>query len=241
MGVKPIQSVQRALVVLEAVAERQPIGVADLSRALGDDKSAVQRALVTLQAAGWIQPVGDEPTRWELTARPLVVASRAERHSGLRERARAALDGLRDDTGETALFAVLDGARVVIVDTAESPQLLRTAPHPGMVVPTDTGALGRAILAQFPPADLGRFPDLTVDDTLLAELADVRRRGWSRKSRDLAPGTMSVGVAVLAGGAPVGALGITAPTSRLPADRERRAGRLLATAAAALSSDMVNN
>ena len=63
-------------------------------------------------------------------------------------------------------------------------------------LPTPVRSVGRSSPSSRPPTS-SRFPGLTVDDTLLAELADVRRRGWSRKSRDLAPGTMSVGVAVL--------------------------------------------
>ena len=135
MPVKPIQSVERALRVLEAVAEEQPVGVADLARSLDEDKSAVQRALVTLAAAGWIEPVLDEPTRWVLANRPLVLAVRAEKRMNLRDPARTALEGLRDETEETAVFAVLDGHRVVIIDAVESTHMLRTTAPVGMTVP----------------------------------------------------------------------------------------------------------
>ena len=55
MAVKPLQSLQRALSVIEAIAANQPIGVAALARLLGEDKSAVQRDLMTLADAGWIR------------------------------------------------------------------------------------------------------------------------------------------------------------------------------------------
>jgi IclR family acetate operon transcriptional repressor len=142
---------------------------------------------------------------------------------------------LRDATGETALFAVLDVHRVVIVDIVESHELLRTAPPIGMTTPTDTGALGRAMLAHLPPAELERVPGIRIDQPLLDELAAVRRRGWSQKARDITPGTVSLGAPVLDGERPIAALGITGPASRLPPATQRRAGAVLAAAAASLS------
>jgi len=237
VAVQRVRSIERALAILEAVAEQQPVGVAELARTLADDKSAVQRALVTLHAAGWIQPDGGEPTRWELTARPLVVAARAERRSGLHVRVRAALEALRDATGETAIFAALDGHRVVVVDTVESQEVLRSAPPLGLVIPTTTGALGRAILAALPPDELEHFPDVALDAPLRAELVAVLTRGWSRNAPDVGPGTKSVGAAVVQGGRPVGAIAVTAPASRLPASAQDAVGRHVANAAAALSND----
>ena len=43
MAVKPVQAVTRALAVLDAVAQHEPVGVAALGRILGEDTSAVQR------------------------------------------------------------------------------------------------------------------------------------------------------------------------------------------------------
>ena len=57
-GVKTLRTVDKALRVLDAVAEHQPIGVGALARLLTMDKSAVQRILVSLQRAGWICPAG---------------------------------------------------------------------------------------------------------------------------------------------------------------------------------------
>lgn len=72
-----MQSVLNALRVLEEVAARQPVGVADLARALDLPKSSAQRALRTLDTAGWIRPAGGEVTRWVLTTKALQVGRRA--------------------------------------------------------------------------------------------------------------------------------------------------------------------
>lgn len=234
MAVKGLRSTERVLTVLEAVAEHQPIGVGALTRALDEDKSAVQRALVTLEGAGWIRATGEEQTRWELTTRALVVAGNARRRSGIGHRSRAALEALHHETGETTILAVPDGRRVVIVDVVESTQMVRTAPHIGMVVPAAESAMGIAVLAAMDDDEAAAFLGGAPGDALSRELAEVRRLGWSRNEHQ--PGAASVGAAILdRRGRPVAALSISAPAERLPRDLLPRYGSLVAEAARGLS------
>jgi IclR family acetate operon transcriptional repressor len=241
MTVKRVRSAERVLFALEVLAEHQPIGVGALARLLEDDKSAVQRALVTLHAAGWIRPAGGDQTRWELTTRALVVAHHAQRRLGLRQRARAALDALRDETGESIILAVPDNDRIVIVDVVESRQLVRTAPHVGMVIPAATSATGQAILAAMHDdehrAFLGGDPSAAVSATMRDELALVRQRGWSLNADDVARGATSVGAAILGtDGRPLGGIAVSGLSERMPIDVQEKYGRRVAEVAAAISS-----
>src|SRR5262245_5388931 len=65
-SVKEIRSVRNACALVEAVAERQPLGVSDLARLTGIEKSAAHRLAVTLHSAGWLDPTGDG--RWQIAA-----------------------------------------------------------------------------------------------------------------------------------------------------------------------------
>jgi IclR family transcriptional regulator, acetate operon repressor len=234
MTVKRVRSAERVLATLEALAESQPIGVGALARLLDEDKSATQRALVTLHAAGWIRPVAG--ALWELSTRASVVALRAERRSGLRTRARPVLEALRDETGETTLLAVADRSTIVVVDVVESGQLVRTAPHVGLVVDGPTSAAGRAILAHMDEADLVAFLGRPVDTALSALLARERARGWSLNDRAVAPGASAVGAAVLGSdGGPIGSITISAPASRLPRAAQRAWGERVRVVARELS------
>ena len=219
MPVKQVQSAARVLATFEMLAEHQPAGVGALARLLDDDKSAVQRALMTLAEAGWIQRTAVDPGRWEVTARVLALAHAAHRHTDLRERMRPTLQALRDETGETAFLSVPAGGRVVVaVDVVESLQLVRAAPHVGLVVPPDTSAAGQAILAHLPPDELALFLGGPVSPALAERLAEVRRRGWSVNDQDVVAGARGVGAAVLAaGGRPVASVTISVPADRLPA------------------------
>jgi IclR family acetate operon transcriptional repressor len=237
MTVKRVRSAERVLFALEVLAEHQPIGVGALARLLEDDKSAVQRALVTLHAAGWIRPAGGDQTRWELTTRALVVAHHAQRRLGLRQRARAALDALRDETGESIILAVPDNDRIVIVDVVESRQLVRTAPHVGMVIPAATSATGQAILAAMDDDEHRAFVGGVTSDDMRAELALVRERGWSLNADDVARGATSVGAAILGtDGQPLGGIAVSGLSERMPLDVQEKYGRRVAEVAAVISS-----
>ena len=237
MGVKEMRSATRTLAVLETLAEHQPIGVRALARILDDDKSAVHRALITLAEAGWIHRTGDDnSSQWELTTRALVVAQHAQRRSGLRQRARSALETLQRTTQESTLLAVPDAGRIVAVDVVESTQLVRTVPYVGMVIPTTTSAAGQAILAYLSAEELDAFLGEAPSAALRARLLEVRERGWSLNAGDVVPGASSVGAAILdADRRPTAVIAISIPTERLPVARRAELGTLVAATAAGLA------
>ena len=237
MAVKAVRSATRVLAVLEAVADLQPVGLGALARHLDEDKSAVQRALATLAEDGWIRAVPGDPPRWELTARALVMASRAALRSDLRQRARPVIESLRDQTDESVLLAVPDPPRVVTLDVVESRQLVRAAPHLGMVLPPVGSSATQALFAHLPadelPAYLGHAPDRTT----LTALAAVRERGWALNRGDVTEAASGIAAAVLdRSGRPVGAIAVSAPTERLPESRHDAVGALVMAAAAGLTA-----
>ncbi len=236
MTVKAVRSATRVLAVLEAVAELQPVGLGAVTRHLGEDKSAVQRALATLAEDGWIRALPGEPPRWELTTRTLVLASRSAVRSDLRQRARPVLEQLRDETGESVLLAVADAPRIVTLDVVESRQLVRAAPHVGMVIPPVGSAAGQALLAHLPVEDLPAYLGTQPDEAFLRQLEVVRRRGWSLNQGDITASASGVGAAVLGpSGRPLAAIAVSAPSARLPRARHEPLGRRLAEAAASLA------
>lgn len=240
MSVKRLRSASRVLAILEAVAEHQPIGVGALARLLDDDKSAVQRALMTLADDGWIRQAPGVPTRWELTTRIHVVANMAQGYTDLRNRARITLDALRDETGESIILAVPDVGRLVVIDVLESPQLVRTAPYVGMVIPGSTSAAGRAVLARMTKSEQSAFLGEAPTKTTLAEVDRVRERGWSLNDGDIVAGATSVGAAIVDQDLrPIAAIVISAPAVRMATDTQSRLGALVANAAATLSTSAI--
>ncbi len=139
-----MQSVVKALRVLEAVAERQPVGVGELSRRLGLPKSTVQRCLTTLGDAGWLRPSPENAGTWALSTHALALGRRAERD--LVAAAQAPMRILRDRLNETVHLAVRHEDQVVIIDKLESSHQLRVSRAIGTSGPFNESAAGQAML-----------------------------------------------------------------------------------------------
>jgi IclR family acetate operon transcriptional repressor len=233
MPVKPVQSASRVLATFEALAEHQPIGVGALARILDFDKGGVQRALITLADAGWIERVGGG-ARWELTSHVLVLT---QRRSGLRQRARATLEALRDETQETVILNVPEGGQIVVLDVVESNQLVRTSPKVGFAVPAPGSAGGQAILAHLPDAEVALYVGGPPDAGLVARLAEVRQRGWALNAGEVTPGARAVSAPILdADHRAIASVVLSAPADRMPGEVQEALGPLVVAAARRLSS-----
>jgi len=236
LTVKRSRSASRVLAVLEGIANHQPIGVSELARLLAADKSGVQRAIMTLADAGWIATAPGTPTRWQLTPHLLTIANPGYSGNDLRQRARAALQALRNQTGETVLLDVADGRQFVVIEVLESTQLLRIAPHVGMVVPARGSATSRAMMAYMTPeqhlAVLGAPPDTE----LLQHFALARERGYAVSAGDVTSGFTNIAAPIFdTDGCPVGAIVVSAPSERLPESRYDEVGALVLQAARSVS------
>lgn len=138
MAVNPNRSGTRLLAVFEHIAQFQPLGVRELARSMGLDKSAVQRAIATLAEAKWIQPSPNRPGTWELTMRIVQIAHFAQGGNSLRDRVRPVLEQIRDITGETAFLALPELDGLVVVETAESKHPLRIVIPVGVTLGSDS-------------------------------------------------------------------------------------------------------
>ena len=236
MAVKRNLSAGRMLAVFEAIAQGQPIGVSELARALGADKSAIQRDLVTLADAKWIVQVPGSGGQWELTPRVLTLARPPHSSDRLRVRARPILERLRGKTGETAYLAVPDDDHFIVVDAVESPHMLRMVPPVGIVIPLARSATGRAMLASLPADSRETALGEPISATLARELAETALRGYAINDGDIVAGALSMAAVIQSGeGETIGSLVLTAPGERLSGERRRVAGELLRQAAAELS------
>lgn len=235
MSVKRSRSASRVLAVLETIARHQPVGVSELARLLEADKSAVQRAIMTLADEGWIHAAPGGPTRWQLTGHIHAVAHMAHGSNDLRQRARRVLETLRDESGETVLLTTPDLGQYVVIDVVESRQLLRTAPHVGMIVHVTDSATGRAFLPYMSRERqvelFGRSPDAAQ----LQAFALILEQGFAVSEGDLIGGSVNIAAPIFEEGRPAGAVVVSAPKERLTPEHHARIGAMAARAARTLS------
>lgn len=236
MSVKSSQSGARMLAVFEAIAGGQPVGASALARLLDEDKSAVQRSLVTLSRAGWIATTTERPVRWELSARLFSLAHLPHSSEDLRRRAAPALTDLRDRTGETAFLAIPDLSHFIVVEVAESRQLLRTAPPIGEIIEVTGTATGRVMLANMSEERRAQLLRRAPTPAESAEFEACRSRGFAVSVGEVVAGTSNIAAPVIgAKGEAVAAIGITAPTDRLEPSKHESVGVMLAQQAERLS------
>jgi IclR family transcriptional regulator, acetate operon repressor len=226
-SVKENQSVRNACALLEAIAHEQPIGVSELARRTGVDKSAAHRVAVTLERAGWLTRT--DGGRWRIAPALASLLRRAGADS-LVETVRPFLEQLRDDSAETTMLVTVEHGRLVVLDVADSPHALRITAPVGSELPFRNSSALRAIAAHSSAAELDalRRLDPGLDDQTLAE---TRRRGWALNDREITPDTRVVGAAVLgADDRPLAAIITCAPAARVDLDAMHIIGARVADA-----------
>lgn len=240
------RSVANALHALVLLGARRPVRLTDVSARLGVAPSTAHRLLATLRAHGFAE---QEPGGRRYRAGPALLAlARGEfDQRSLLRAARAELDRLRDESGETANLLTLDGPDAFFLDGAEARRTLRVAPRTGDHVPAYGTAGGKVLLAQL-PADVVRmrYPDglrpltpLTRADlpALLRDLAVCRRTGHALNLGESVLDVHAVAVAVPAPDGPsTASLTVSAPSTRLTRARALALVPLLKERASALAA-----
>ena len=231
MAVARLTTVEKALRVLAAVADNQPISGSQLSRDLDLDKNAIQRILVTLGHQGWLQQdrrVGG----WRLGPQSLVVGGRYA--GALRERAHPVLHDLATETGETVTLWAVEGDAFTVVDGVESTQTLRGTIPIGYSASITEGGDFMAFCDAFTRERL-------MDSNALTAMTDervehIREQGYYVVDTEYAS-TIAVGAPVWdSRPLPVAAILLVAPADRLQGDALAATGARVAEAAGGLSS-----
>lgn len=220
-----VKSADRALAIIEFVAERGSVRFQDIVDDLSLARSSAHALLRTLVASGWLQQ--DPHTRaYALGLRAWQIGQKYNGNRGLAEIARPHMDVLAKTVGETVQLARLDGIENVYLAISESPHPFRLASSVGMRLHSHATALGKSLLSQLDPEDarkrltavvLPRFTEHTITDpdTLLHEIAQTRTRGYSTDEGEYLAGTRCVAVPLINDGAElIAALSVTAPAVR---------------------------
>lgn len=246
------QSVTRVIRILEMLsATPAPIGLAELSRALGTPKSSLAALLRGLADEEFVVS-SDGMFRLGPGAFGLGSAlTEARRRVQSPELVRAGLRRLAERTGETALFAVRDrdGATLTYVDSVESRNAVRFAVSVGDRRPLYATAGGRMLLSGLSDANLAAYlnalkpeaitPRTETSKTALAEAINAARAAGVAQTVDQA-GEGVTGTAALvrdASGTVLGAMIVAAPSARLQ-DRRDDLAQLVKDEAAAISRSL---
>lgn len=243
-----IAAVDRALSVLEALAEHPKQGVTELAARLGLTKTIVFRLLSTLETRGFVSRDPDKAV-FSLGYRMGVLGEQAGAQNALLTAARPVMERLRDDTTENINLVLRDGLQSLVLATLAGHHAMRIFANPGRYGPLYAGG-GSVLLLAFAPEDvqqallakpLSRFtPATTTDpDELRARLEMIRADGYHIAINDLDEGAFSIAAPILnAAGEVVAALSVAGAMARYDEMRRRRYLELVSGAAAEISGKL---
>ncbi|MET0529515.1 MAG: helix-turn-helix domain-containing protein, partial [Microvirga sp.] len=141
-----IAAVHRALLVLEALAEKPGQGVTALSKSLGLTKSIVFRLLQTLEDRGFVYR-DPELAVYSLGYRVGVLGERVGRDGSLLFAAPPVMDALRDRTSENVNLIVREGLRSLVLATRSGRHSIRLFAQAGRHGPLHAGGGSLCLLA----------------------------------------------------------------------------------------------
>jgi IclR family transcriptional regulator, KDG regulon repressor len=236
-----IGAVDRALSLLEIVAENPGLGVTEIAGLTGNTKSLVFRLIFTLERRGYV--IKDPATRtYTLGYRPMFLAANAHDQIRVLRAADPFLDQLAAQSRETVNLLVRDGEHSVCIATRQPAQPARLYAQLGRRGPLHVGG-GPKILLAFAPLDvrerilagpLQRFNDATIIDPAMLRpvLERIGRSGANESFGDLDTEAFSFAQAIRDGqGEVVAAVSVAGGRARLTeakADDHRRLVREMA-------------
>jgi DNA-binding IclR family transcriptional regulator len=243
------QAVLRAIALLKAFSDEQPqLGLADLARMVGLNKTTTYRLLTALESQGLIaRDLGGDTYR--LGPEVITLGGRALRASDLRSVSRAELEGLARISGETATLEILVGLEVLVLDEVSGVHLVGATHYIGARWPAHATSTGKALLAFLPEAELESAltyslaqvteHTLTAPEDLRRELAHIHDQAYAVAVEELEVGFAAVAAPVRNhNGQVVAALSINGPSARLNPERLRELASLVTEAAARVSAQL---
>lgn len=243
-----VQSLDRAFLILEAIADAG--GVATLSQLAPDTGlplPTIHRLIRTLVDLGYVR---QEPSRkYSLGPRLIRLGDITSRR--LTAWARPHLERVVAILGESVNLATLDGDQIVYVaQTMASKNSMRMFTEVGRRVDPHTTAVGKAMLAHVPEEEvrgllrrtgMARQTEhtLVTPEAFLAELVEVRVRGYALDNQEQEVGVRCVAVEVPDAQHRL-ALSMSGPLTRMGDDVIERAVGPLKDAAQAIRDELGN-
>ncbi|MBV1779320.1 IclR family transcriptional regulator [Paeniglutamicibacter sp. ABSL32-1] len=227
-----VQSVDRALAILEILGRDGSSGVGEVAEELQIHKSTASRLLASLLARGMVLQ-NTNRGKYELGFGILKLASTIPGRLSLVGAARPVLESLAEDYKETVNLAVLREQYAVNVDQAMGPSTLATYDWLGSLTPLHATSSGKVLLAALGADERGRIlkatklPQRTANTirtraALEKDLLQVVKNGYAQAREEFEMGINSIAVPVRNHlGVVVGALSVSGPTFRFDPEKDQ--------------------
>jgi IclR family acetate operon transcriptional repressor len=235
-----VQSLTRGLTILERLSELEGgATLTDVAQRVGLAASTTHRLLNTLEKMGYVHQSG-ELGLWTIGITAFTVGSAFISNRDFAIQSHGYLRRLMEQSGETANLAVLDGSEAVFIAQVQCREIMRLLVKLGSRAPLHASGVGKAIFAALPNDQidailkvrgLPRITESTIvaPETMWAALRVIRQRGWSFDDEEHLLGTRCVAASIYDEHAePLCAISLAGPATRLPDERIKQLGPLVA-------------
>ena len=241
-----IQSLDRALDVLDLLARNTGLTLTELAERLDQSTATMHRVLATLEARQIVE-VSPQNQEWYIGATAFKLGSAFLRRSDVVERSRPAMHDLMQATGETSNLGIERNGNVMFVSQVETFETIRAFFPPGTPSPMHASGIGKALLGTFSDTRMYRFlhdhsleqftgNTIVSPETLKGDLDKTRARGWAFDNEEKAYGMRCVAAPIIdIHGEAVAGISVSGPVSRMHEDRITEIGKLVRDAAQSVS------
>ncbi|MDX1887106.1 IclR family transcriptional regulator [Mycolicibacterium sp. 120270] len=244
-----VQSVDRAVSVLEILARLGEAGVTDLASDIGVHKSTVSRLLTALEEHELVEQAY-ERGKYRLGFGILRLANAVSGQLDITQQGREICERLAVEVGETVNIAVLRSHYAVNVDQARGPTSVGSHNWVGELTPLHATSSGKILVAfmsaearqeLLAEAGLPRYTEHTITkpDDLERQLESVARDGYVISIEELELGLTAVAAPIRDHtGTVIAALSVSGPVYRLTAERAREIAPVVVAAADSIAERM---
>src|SRR3954469_22794691 len=224
-SVATVQSVDRALSVLEILAAHGEAGVTEVAAELGVHKSTAFRLVAVLESRGFVEQLADRG-KYRLGFGVVRLAGAAATQLDIAQEGRPICEALAADLEETVNIAILDSDRAVNVSQVRGPAALSTHNWVGQGTPLHATSSGKVLLAHAADSvrkgalsrELTRFTPATITDpeVLRRDLDRIVEQGWAATVEEFEVGLNAIAAPVRGtDGDVIAALSVSGPSFRM--------------------------
>jgi DNA-binding IclR family transcriptional regulator len=227
-----VQSVDRAISVLEILAQHGEAGVSDVAAEIEVHKSTAFRLLGALEARGLVEQAG-ERGKYRLGFGIVRLAGAVTGRIDITQQGRPVCERLAEEIGETVNIAVMQEHFAINLFQVRGPAAIAAHNWVGQLTPLHATSSGKILLAHMPAKEraalLARTGTkkvtpytITAKTKLEKNLAEARERGYSLTLEELEVGLHAMAAPIRsADGAVIAALSASGPSYRLTEERIR--------------------
>ncbi|MBN0049027.1 IclR family transcriptional regulator [Streptomyces actuosus] len=244
-----VQSVERAVSVLEILAQRGEAGVSEVAAGIDVHKSTAFRLLGALEARGLVEQT-TERGKYRLGFGIVRLAGAVTDRLDITQQGRQVCERLSEEIGETVNIAVLQEHYAVNLCQVHGPGAIGTHNWVGQLTPVHATSSGKILLAHLSEkerADVLAGPKtqkltphtLTARTELEKSLAEARERGYAVALEELEIGLHAMAAPIRSlDGTVIAALSASGPTYRFTEERIHEVAPVLVEGAEEISRRM---